>query len=396
MENKMTNNDKIEALAAAYASEIYLWEDPFEAPSVPDESVLKDFIENRDFVEPDLAAQIMNDLNCRRALDRVKFAKHGAFTSEEMISEGEFHKMLESIPAPATKLVLSESSNKTYIPRKGDIFYTKSKLKVFDNGRNYNIYTFLPQAVILLDNGSKMPWGRVFRCAVVTPAYAGDAVEGQDMTLENGWILHKWLCYPVSFTQIDCTRKVASVDNIDEIAAVVNDYFFSENKMTRYGREERRLMAKADYVPAMADAAAARAEWQSEHCVSFDELKRYESIPFRKAAAGEDEVSRVVIRKGREVSAEHFSATLDGNIKIDAVNCEKLEKEHDLPTWSIDRNVAVPDGMVFVLRDLRNGNSIGFGEIRNDVANLEHLISEAVLLPVTAASQVVLEVYIPW
>ncbi len=388
-------SEKQRQLIENYSREMYLWDDPSEAPSVPSEDTLVKFIKEPEKLDSDLVHQIETDINCRAALRKLE-RKSSGVEKGFSLSDEEMRKIMDSLPAPSEKLNIGKKAGKSvYVPQKGDIFYTKSKLKVFDNGRNYCVYTFLPQAVLLLDNGNKMPWGRIFRCVVVTPDYAGDAVAGQDMELENGWILHKWLCYPLSFSQIDCTRKVASVDNIDEIAPVVNDYFFSENKMTRYGREERRLMAKADYVPAMADAEMARAEWQNEHLVSVDELKKYESVPFRKSAAGDEEVSRIVVRKG-DLAVGHFAAALDSAIRLDAGSCEKLEQEHELPTWSVDKDAAVPDGMVFVLRDLRNGNNIGFGEIRKGVANLEHLIPEALFLPVTAASQVVLEVYVPW
>ena len=397
MEKRMTNKS-VEVLARAYAREMYLWDDPFEAPSVPDESVLAKFVEKSDSIESDLADQIRNDLNCKRALDRVKFEKFGVFKNTMPLSDlGGIPEVLsEPVQNPGfdghTETVVS-------LPVKGDIFYTKSKLKVFDDarGKNYNIYTFLPQAVLIISDVKRKPWGtKMFRCAVVTPDFAGGAVEGQDMDLGNGWILHKWLCYPVSFEQFDFGRKVGRVENIDKIADEVNSYFFSENKMKRYGREERRLLAKADYLPAMADADVARAEWQAEHSASFDAMQVYAKESFRKAASTKEDVSRLVVRRGENAVAEFFEAELDVIIDINAGNCERIVEEKALPTWTIDKGANMPDGTVFLLRDVRNGNTIGSGEISRGVAWLERLVPEAFAIPVTDASHVVLEVYLPW
>lgn len=411
MENNMTKK-KMEALAAAYAAEINLWDDPFDAPSVPDESLLKEFVENAETVETDLADQIRRDLNCRRALDRVKFEKYGIIKSENMISEEDFHKMLESLPAAENKLVLDKNlGKKTYFPRKGDIFYTQSKLPVVDeNGGTSFVYTFKPCAVLLLDDGEKMPWNdKVFRCAVVTPDYMGKAVEGQDMDLKNGWILHKWLSYPVSIYQLDCTKKMETVKDIDDIAEIVEEYSVSDEGMTRYGKDEKRLMAMAEYVPVTADtrfAAFEMSEEASESVVSrvknwlngftakwVENLRpSFAPAPSFSLAADEDK-SRVVVRRCTGES-EYFTARLKGEININANNCKKLEDENWLPMWIVDEKAAVPDGTVFTLIDVRSGKSIGYGEITGNAASLEHIDPDALLNAVSSASQVILEVFV--
>jgi len=403
---------KIEALAAEYAREMFLWEDPFDAPSVPDEPLLKEFAENQEAVEADLAGQIRRDLNCGRALDRVKFGKYGIVKSENMISEEDFHKILESVPAAESRLVPAENPEKrTYFPRKGDIFYTRSKLPVVDeNGNSSFIYTFKPCAVLLLDDGEKKPWNdKVFRCAVVTPDYMGDAVEGQDTDLKNGWILHKWLSYPVSIYQLDCTKKAGTVKDIDDIAEIVEKYSVSNEEMTRCGREERRLRAMAEYVPVTADTGFKlfeMAENTSESVVSRvkNRLNKFiagwvESLniytqPAGFAAADEDS-SAMVVRKGGEVDSRSFTAHL-----TDPIFLRKDVIEKNLPEWSFDLNEAeIPEGMVFVLRDKKD-NSIGFGSIYHasdhGVAQLIEYFPDKLEKDISGANDVVLEIYIPW
>ncbi|MBP5201718.1 hypothetical protein J6253_03165 [bacterium] len=389
--NKFANKERIKKIAETYAREMYLWGNPFEAPSVPPEDVIRKFMKNPEELDPDLVRQIETDINCGAAVKKLEICDADPALEENIqVSEEEVRKALESMKHPETKMDF---------PCKGGIFYTKSTLKVFDDkkGQNYNIYTFLPQAVLLLSDEKRKSCGtRLFRCAVVTPDFDGGAVDGQDMDLENGWILHKWLCFPVSFEQLDCERKMADVENIDKIAEDVNNYFFSEHEMTCYGRKEQRLAAMSDYVPVMADADMARAEWQAEHSASFDTIQGYTKESFRKSASTNDDVSRLVVRRGENAVAKSFEAELDVIIDINAGNCERIIEEKAFPTWTIDKDANIPDGTVFLLRDVRNGNTIGSGEILRGVAWLERLVPEAVAISVTDASQVVLEVYLPW
>ena len=389
--NKFANNEKIKKIAETYAREMYLWGNPFEAPSVPPEDVIRKFINNPEDLPSDLVRQIETDINCRAAVKKLELCDADpAYKENVQVSAEEIRKALEPV---------GNHGDKTDFPCKGGIFYTKSELKVFNDakGKNYNIYTFLPQAVLLISDVKIKPGGiKMFRCAVVTPDFEGGAVDGQDMDLGNGWILHKWLCYPVSFEQLDCERKVGCIENIDEIADEVNSYFFSEHEMKRYGREERRLLAKADYVPVMADADVARAEWQAENSASFDTIQSYTKESFLKAASTDEDVSRLVVRKRESNATEHFAAALDGIMDINADNCRQLLGKKTLPTWTIDKNANIPNGTVFLLRDIRNGKALGSGEISRGVAWLERLVPEAFAIPVTDASQVVLEVYLPW
>lgn len=369
-------NKKIETLLAAYASEINLWDDPFDAPSVPDRSVLEDFLENPDSVEKDLAAQIRSDLNCKRALDRVKFEKYGVFTSKELISEENFHKILESAPSPAAKLVLNEPDNRMFYPSKGGIFYTKSKLLMFKDGQNSYIYTFRPCAVLLLDNGEKKEWDdTVFRCAVVTPECVDKAVEGQDMLLKNGWILHKWLNYPLSLDQIDLTKKVGSIDNIDEIAVTVEKYSSSDEKMIRYGKEEKKLKACAEYLPIIADTKKAIFEMNETFAAKWAKLKdeikeeiKY-MMEFKKpmqiptfvgstCTATDTDTSTMIVKKSDGKELVCLTAKL-----TDPIFLSKETKTDELPTWSFSlKDVSIPEGKNFVLIDEKYEN-IGYGII---------------------------------
>ena len=229
------------------------------------------------------------------------------------------------------------------------------------------------------------------------------------MDLKNGWILHKWLSYPVSIYQLDCTKKAETIKNIDEIAEIVEEYSVSDEGMTRYGKDEKRLMAMAEYVPVTADtnfAAFEMAEEAGESLVSRVEnwlskftAKWVENLglytqPAGFAAADEDS-SVMVIRKGDETDSKSFTAHL-----TDPIFLRKDAMEKSLPEWSFDSNEAdIADGMVFVLRD-KKGNSIGFGSVYHatghGVAQLIEYFPEKLENDISSANDVVLEVYIPW
>lgn len=403
----------------AYSKEIYLWENPFDAPEVPPESFWKKFFKNAGKIEadmPGISEQIEKKVNCRRAAMKLK-------AKDDPLFQEIFGKMKDSSAAveESEKKYESSSENdsdllsrfkKVFVfPRKGDIFYTQSKLPVVDeNGGTSFIYTFKPCAVLLLDDGEKMPWNdKVFRCAVVTPDCMGKAVEGQDMDLKNGWILHKWLSYPVSIYQLDCTKKAETIKNIDEIAEIVEEYSVLDEGMTRYGKDEKRLMAMAEYVPVAADTRFAAFEmaeeageslvsrvenWLSKFTAKWVENLGLYTQPAGFAAADEDS-SVMVIRKGDETDSKSFTAHL-----TDPIFLRKDAMEKSLPEWNFDSNEAdIPEGMVFVLRD-KKGNSIGFGSVYHatghGVAQLIEYFPEKLENDISSANDVVLEVYIPW
>lgn len=402
---------KIRTLAAAYASEINLWDDPFEAPSVPDRAVLDDFLENPDSVEKDLAAQIRSDLNCKRALDRVKFEKYNVFKGKDLLSEEDFHKQLESMGAPAAKLVLNEPDSKTYFPRKGGIFYTKGRLPRFEDGKISYIYTFKPCTVLILGELPGGLWGdRVFKCAVVTPECNGKAVEGQDMKLGNGWILHKWLPSLVSFYQIDPAGKAGEVADVDKIAEIVENYPVSDLNNMHYGIEEKRLAVKAEYLTVMYDTnfavhnmkeTAKKSVWNSvfrkmgkflAECV--EQFPKPELPTETLFAASDENVSTLLAVN--TVGGEH---RIVNAVLTDPIFLGKHCVEENLPEWSFESAHIIPEGCVFLLRDKR-GENIGFGRIYNatghKVAKLMEYYPEKLEDDITNADQVVLEVYTTW
>ena len=403
-------NEKQKELIKSYAREIYLWDDLSDAPSVPSNEILRDFI-NGKLDDKDLEKQLRNDLNCKMAVDKIKFEK--IFGKDQETSDAD----VAECKCEEKKGVVSKLIGRFIPPRRGDIFYTQSKLSVIDeNSERSFVYTFKPCAVLLLDDGEEMEWNdRVFRCAVVTPESMGEAVEGQDMKLENGWVLHKWLSYPISFYQIDFSRKVGTVGGIDEISDIVEEYSFSDEKMTRYGKSEKRLMAYADYIPIEADtrmavfemketAAAKAAKLIKEMTRSTVEfVKNLMPSPAAGSAFGfgisgfaADDIdsSMMIVRKGDREEVESVKAKL-----ADPIFLSKEAKAEDLPTWSFSLEDAfIPEGCVFILRD-GNGENIGFGSIYHatdhGVARLAEYFPEKLKSDVINANQVVLEVFIP-
>ena len=236
--SEMTTEERIEKLAERFSKEMSLWPDPFEAPSVPDKETLEVFEANHAALEPDLDMQIRSDINCRRALNRIECDKLGIWDEGRTITDDELLKILEHKPDPTKQLTKKNSEKirrKIFIPRKGDIFYTQSKLPVVnEKGELSFIYTFKPCAVLLFDNGKKMPWGdKVFKCTVVTSGNVCKTLEGHDIDLGNGWVLHKWLRYKVSVKQLDLAEKageIADAGEIDRLMAEVKKYSVEDVK----------------------------------------------------------------------------------------------------------------------------------------------------------------------
>lgn len=367
----------------AYSKEIYLWENPFDAPEVPPESFWKKFFENSDKIEadmPGISEQIEKKVNCRRAEMKLKAENDPLF--QEIF--GKVKDSLFAVDGSETKYESSSENDSDllprFFPRKGDIFYTQGKLPVINkNGRISFVYTFKPCAVLLLNDGEEMEWDDiVFRCAVVTPECVGKAVESQDMLLENGWILHKWLNYPLSLDQIDLTKKVGSIDNIDEIAVTVEKYSSSDEKMIRYGKEEKRLKACAEYLPIMADTKKA-----------VFEMNETDSVKWAAGYTTDTDTSTMIVKKGDGGETVCLTAKL-----TDPIFLSKETKADDLPTWIFSlKDVCIPEGKEFVLRDAKDEN-IGYGIIRHakdhGVARLVEYFPEKLESDITNAAHVFL------
>ena len=416
-ENTRFSEDE-KKLLKSYAREIYLWKNPFEAPSVPPLNILKKFIEDKAEIErrmPGISHQIGTDINCERALTRLAapdselykliFGGNSMF-SFDGVSENRFDES-------AGNGFFSKVKGMFASPHKGDIFYTESKLPKIEDGKSSFVYTFKPCAVLLLDDGEETFWNdKVFQCAVVTPASDEKEIPEQDLKLENGWILHKWLCYKVSVNQLDRTRKVGKVDSIDKIAEAVDNYTVSDMEKMTFGREEKRLLAMANYIPIMADTKFKFFDMKetAEDSV-VDRIQKwihkftsecYEKlVPYLQpvalpAAAAGDKDSTLVIRSGENAEPKCFTAALKGIIRINAENYSALEEENRLPMWSLDTGDEKInlDGKVFTLREAETKQGIGFGYIKKNIAYLEQILPDKLSRPLDRASQVILEVCI--
>lgn len=414
---KLSESEK--RIVDSYSKEIYLWKDPFEAPSVPPKNVLKRFLENQADVEhemPGISRQIFSDINCKRAYaklnapnDELYKAIFGDSPELYAVSDSESKSEKEKQGGSVPRLF-------ALFPHKGDIFYTKSKLPDIEDGKASFVYTFKPCAVLLLDDGEEMPWkGKFFQCAVVTPASDEKEIQEQDLLLENGWILHKWLCYQVSIDQLDRTRKVGNVDGIDKIAEAVDNYTVSDMEKMTFGREEKRLLAMAKYLPIVADTKFKLFEMEEEcedsvfkrlqkrfHKFISEEyeklandLQKLQPISLPVAAAG-GKGSDLVIRSGENAEPKYFKAMTKGRIEINAENCAEIEEGTLRLMWSLDTGDEKIDldDKVFTLRDRKTKERIGFGYIRNNIAYLEQVLPDKLSEPIDKAPQVILEVCI--
>lgn len=362
-----TTEERIDAIAKQFAREVFLWEDPFEAPSVPDEETLKKFKENFSLQDPDLDKHIRTDINCKRALDLIECDKLGIWDGfNALFQEERAEKPVEKFE----KISL--------FVRKGDIFYTQGKLPVInENGRISFVYTFKPCAVLLLDDGEEMEWDdRVFKCAVVTSDKDGKPVEGHDIDLKNGWILHKWLRYKVSIDQLDRKRKVGAIADsgaLDAITAEVTKYSVSDVQKMHFGRDERRLFAMAKYVPIMADTKKAVFEMNETIVTKLMKLmnKFKSKVEFKNPMptpvfvgstcdVTDTDASPMIVIKGDGEEAVCLTAKL-----TDPIFLSRASKADDLPTWSFSlKDVCIPEGKEFVLIDAKNEN-IGVNGIKN-------------------------------
>ena len=412
--NEMTTEEKIEKLAGQFAKEMFLWPDPFEAPSVPDKETLDVFEANHAALDPDLNMQIRTDINCRRALNMIECDKLGIWEKGKTVSDEDIVKIMEHRQDPTVKLIERQKPDKIFIPCKGDIFYTQSKLPVVnDEGELSFIYTFKPCAVLLLDDGKKMPWGdKVFKCAVVTSDKAWKALEGHDIDLENGWILHKWLRYFVSVKQLDFAEKageIADTGEVDSLMAEVKKYSLEDVEKMPFDRERRRLFAMAKYVPIVADTekklsdtdgTEKSAAWKNnlrvmaEFDAGLSEKFCDDSVYEELSAAGNKDTSFLLVRKADGAKGEILTATL----MIPIFLMKNDHNKDNLPKWSFDsKGIDIPDHKCFILRDA-DKNRIGVGYIYHAtghcVAKLVEYFPDKLEDDITSAKQVILEVYV--
>lgn len=384
------NAKKTKHILDAFEKSMWLWPDPFLSPWVPPQKTLIEFIKNPNSLNKDLRKHIMLNIDCKRAVDSIKFDQDSML--REVFSLSDSH---DKNSLPNSKEILStpkQTINIFNMPSKGMIVKARETFKIFEKGRERTGYVFLSPKILILNNGELMPWGKkkVFRAVAVTPAGLFSSIKGLDYNTESGWTVHLWLTYPVSLDQINTNIHLGTIDEIDEIINGIQKYESSDIENIYFGLDQQRLLDMASSLPASADAEMARYEWIQSVFKNFEEktLREIKETPYM-VAADSKEASRLLVRTLNKED-KLLSAELEDPIYLSS----DTKENEPLPTWIIPKEkIALEDGTIFILKDFRNGKIIGNGTIYGNIAKLEEFYSSELELPISKAEDLMLEVF---
>lgn len=223
-----------------------LWPDPTDAPDVPTDRLLLDYVKSPKQVRPTgLSEQVQKSINCRRAIDRLLIRRNShPFQSlfpdsrapEETLSDETISK-LQSILAKyqldkgVKKIAIGKRAKSRTVtePSHGQLWTTSSKCEFWNNETKKMIkrWTFLPMMVLIIQGPAKTDWGdEVCRVVPCTDAFLWrkDAVTKDDVAVKTDtgeeYIAHLWLACMTSRSQLEnCFGNVRANSGLKHIRA---------------------------------------------------------------------------------------------------------------------------------------------------------------------------------
>lgn len=210
-----------------------LWPDPFDSPEVPDENILQAF-KDGNVSDIDLREQIKESIDCQRAMALLERKSGSGKSADVMALRSALIELSRKHPVPsASRFQQEPPSGKTeadLLPQIGALFATSPKIEQW-NGREWvHRYTFRPLDVLILDEGHSVPWGdTIFRCVACSPAdlwpteLRADDESLADFGQLGGFVIHWWLNYPVSRSQL--TRKISQLSRKNSTEPILPQQF---------------------------------------------------------------------------------------------------------------------------------------------------------------------------
>lgn len=297
------NHTELEEFAEARR----LWPDPLDAPEVPPEGVLRSFLKDPDAVEQDLADQIRESLNCRRALEKIEI-EDGNHPWSDFITAG------EKTPFPDLSRLVIPKGRQVPQPVKlpgtgevapcfGQVWHTSPNVKIFRDGKIIDRKTFLPPVVIIVEDGVNVGYDTIFRAIPVSPvelwpnSWLGDDELLVKIPGLGEYAAHIWLEYPLSIEQLQGYRSI--LDKTEQVKLHKSLVLFREQGFVarelgggrilepatddRIILERDRLQERASYLCATADANRKYRAWTIE-----TKLIAILTLPRLKMAAASD------------------------------------------------------------------------------------------------------------
>ena len=210
---------------------IRLWPDPFDAPDVPDRETLGAYLDNPTGADPDLAEQLRESVNARRALEalRVERGDHPASDLLESIPLGQVDaepdwgaltaRLNALLPQQKGTLLPPRFSeaDRFLQPQPGQVWLTTDAVQVWQEGRLVRRRTNEVPLALITESADRMENGDdVARGVAVSPAahwpdgwIASDEIR-VTTDRQDPYVAHVWLEYPISRRQL--LRPLAVLD----------------------------------------------------------------------------------------------------------------------------------------------------------------------------------------
>ncbi|MBT3191070.1 MAG: hypothetical protein HN341_00795 [Verrucomicrobia bacterium] len=194
---------------------IRLWPDASEAPEVPTESTLRQFLASPEKLDPDLVDQIQGSVNCARVLEKLRQQP----VSSEPLSSKEM-SFLAQLRARSSRPQVNGHEPRhsapdgaliaAVCPAFGQVWTTRSRVEAcWIGGRMVSRWTYQPQSVVLVSAGQDVPWDdTIFRASPVSPRelWGDDILADDELVFRfptgDELVAHLWLGYPVSACQL--------------------------------------------------------------------------------------------------------------------------------------------------------------------------------------------------
>jgi len=284
---------------------IRLWPDASDAPEVPPESVLLQYLNDRIQLDPDLCDQIEGSVNCQRELEFLRQRKIIGPPALDAATRAFF----DSLPTPDASEIADVSSSKCEQPEsppqnhrvRGQVWSTNSRVEHWTGEQFVNRWTYLPCDVLLVSDGEflRESLDTVYDAVPLSAAelWPPDLRCNEDISIEvpvlGDVVAHLWLKTKVSGIQLasylgDASKKeLQRVDRAIQPVCSANSAARKRNtkaaaiedevlpKFTaEVAWERERLQACAKWLNVAADTYASYGKSLAQKCIKFPPAAR--------------------------------------------------------------------------------------------------------------------------
>jgi len=408
-----------------------LWPDPGDAPEVPPEHVLRQYLRAPDSLDDDdLVAQIEESVNCRRALEflRMESTDQPWRNLISSVKDTEVSRVdmewIETVRAGTRPQPNPPSSTPGSVsePEIGQIWTTKSRIEISRDHKIRYRHTFLPPRVVIVEGPFSFDSGDIsdtfFRCIPLTPDLLWENRLADDEALVSlpageQAAAHLWLERPVSEDQLERCFGKLDTDQAGRLRQARTAFARNEPIPPELGGgrklslpddadtllERERLHEIASFLCATTDARREEAEWQAQLKALDEEIDDIiKRVPARQTSPGMvgniiDELhpaAAMTLSRGAKKSpmlvrrpGESVANALDRAKKTKNTGkfFARLDSGPELKTdgswwcrWELPESVGKlsPDAF-FLLYEVKKGTRIGWGTVSGCYADIGKL-----------------------